>query len=440
MRERLRTFGRGGIHPDDKKSLAAEREIRNSYFGQYAIISMGQHLGAPARCLVQAGDAVKEGDLIGEAVGVISAHVHCPFPGVVEKVEPLFLPNGSVSPAVFLKIEGHFPPIKEERSEEDWVRLPRQRLLDLIQEAGLVGLGGATFPVHVKISVPKGKKAECLIINGVECEPYLCSDYRTMLEATHEVLEGIDIAAKITEAARVVIAVEANKPKAIARLREVIQQSERPYEVVVLKVRYPQGDEKQLIQAITGAQVPSGALPIEVGCVVCNVSTAKSIYDAVVLRRPLTRRVVTVSGGAVGDPGNLNVRIGVPIRDILEECRTDFSKVRKLVIGGPMMGFAMADWNTPVTKSTGGVLALTEEEIHEKPQTACLHCGGCVGVCPMGLIPTQLYKYIENGFYDEALKEGLMDCKECGCCSYTCPAGIYLVQTFKKGKRMVRKK
>ena len=440
MRLRLKTFGRGGVHPDDKKSLAAERPICNSYFGQWAIIPMGQHLGAPAECLVQPGDTVAEGELIGRANGLISAHVHCPFPGVVEKIESLTLPNGSSSQAVYLKIEGSFESVEDERINDRWAGLSREELTGQIREAGLVGLGGAAFPVHVKIAVPKGKKAEYLIINGVECEPYLCADYRIMIEYTDKVLEGIDILAQITEADKVIIAVEANKPEAVRRLREAIVHSKRPYTVEILKVRYPQGDEKQLIQALIGREIPSGALPIDVGCVVCNVATAKSVFDAVVLKRPLTERIVTVSGGAVGEPANLKTRIGVPIRDLLTECQTDFSKVEKIVVGGPMMGFAVADWDTPVTKGTGGVLALTAKEVRNKPQTACLHCGSCVSVCPMGLPPAMMYKLIQAGEYEKAAAVGLPDCKECGCCAYACPAGIYLVQAFKKGKRMGRRK
>lgn len=439
MKHRLKTFGRGGIHPDDKKAPAADCPVRNSYFGQTAVIPMGQHLGAPAECLVKPGDTVREGERIGEAAGPISAHVHCPFPGVVEKVEPLILPNGSSSRAVFLRIEGPFEPVSDRRVNDGWARMSSEELLAMIREAGLVGLGGATFPVHVKIAVPKGKKADFLIINGVECEPYLCADYRVMLEYTEEVLEGIDIVAKITDAAKVIIAVENNKPKAIEKMKEAVARSGRPYIVESLKVRYPQGDEKQLIQAVTGAEVPSGALPIEVGCVVCNVGTAKSVYDAVVLRRPLTERIVTVSGGAVANPANLKTRIGVPVKDLLSECGTDFSKVKKIVIGGPMMGFALADWNTPVTKGTGGILALTAKEIRTKAETACLHCGRCVRVCPMGLAPVTLYKLIQAGEYAKAAEAGLSDCKECGCCSYTCPAGLYLVQAFKKGKILRRK-
>ena len=440
MKQRLKTFGRGGVHPDDKKRLAADRPIRNSYFGQRAVIPMGQHLGAPAECLVRPGDTVAEGELIGRANGLISAHVYCPFPGVVEKVGPLTLPNGFSSQAVYLRIEGTFESVEDGRINDRWAGLSREELTGQIREAGLVGLGGAAFPVHVKIAVPKGKKAEYLIINGAECEPYLCADYRVMLEYTDEVLEGIDILAQITEADKVIIAVEANKPEAAGKLRGAVAHLKRPYAVEMLKVRYPQGDEKQLIRALTGREVPSGALPIDAGCVVCNVATAKSVFDAVVLKRPLTERIVTVSGGAVADPANLKTRIGVPVRDLLTECRTDFSKVKKIVVGGPMMGFALADWDTPVTKSTGGVLALTAGEVCDKPQTACLHCGSCVSVCPMGLPPAMMYKLIQAGEYEKAAAAGLPDCKECGCCAYACPAGIYLVQAFKKGKRMGRKK
>ena len=305
---------------------------------------------------------------------------------------------------------------------------------------GVVGLGGATFPIHVKYSLPKGSKVESFIVNGAECEPYLTADHRLMVEKADEIIQGLKIASKILEPEHIFIGIEENKPDAVERIERAVLDAGINVQIVTLKVKYPQGDEKQVIKAITGREVPSGKLPIDAGAVVSNVGTIFSIYEAIVLGKPVIERILTVSGGAVKNPSNLKARIGTTFADLIEECG-GFTRIpEKIIAGGPMMGFAVYDLDTPVTKGTSGILALTKEEVHAAQRTACLQCGRCISACPMGLNPTRLYKWLDHEEYDEALKEGLMDCRECGCCGYSCPAQIPLVQGLRVGKKITRKK
>ena len=435
----LKTFPRGGIHPHGRKNLTNSKEIVRADIPETLVVPMAQHLGAPAEAVVSAGDEVTEGMQIGKAAGFISAAVHSPVDGTVKEITDVFLANGMKSKAVVIeKKEGFLPSVKD--VEGDWKSLSAEQLNETVKELGIVGMGGATFPANVKYAIPKGAKAEYLIINGVECEPYLSADHRLMLERTSEILEGIRIIQKIVGPEKTAIGIEINKPDAIEALKKQAAAENMELEVVPLKLKYPQGDEKQLIKAVTGREVPSGALPIEVGCVVSNVGTVNAVYEAVVLGKPLYERVVSVSGEGLGNPSNFLVRVGTPIRQLIDACGGMKGTPAKVVVGGPMMGFTIYDLDTPVAKGTSGILVLTDKEVAAAPETPCLSCGKCVSVCPMGLNPTKMFKLIDHSDYQAALDTGLMDCKECGCCAYTCPAHIPLVQGMRVGKKMARKK
>ncbi len=434
------TFQKGGIHPHDKKNLAKSREIRNAVITSRCIIPLQQHIGSPPECLVEVGDTVTEGMLVGRSSGFISANVHSPLPGEVKEIKSIYLANGMRSKGIILEMEGEFGTLGKKQNEQSWQSMSPKELLDIVHQLGIVGLGGATFPAHVKFSIPKQKKVETFIINGVECEPYLTADYRLMLEKTKEIVEGMKILHKIINPDRMMFAIEMNKPDAIEIMDKALSDLDFEAEVVPLKMKYPQGDEKQVLKAVLNREVPSGGLPLDIGAVVSNVGTVFAVYEAIVFNKPLIERIVTVSGGAIKEPANLKVKIGTPIGALIEDCG-GFTRIpEKIVIGGPMMGFTAMDLDIPVTKGTSGVLALTAKEVCGRATTGCLSCGRCINVCPMGLSPTRLFKMIDHGEYAEALDAGLMDCKECGCCGYTCPAHIHLVQAMKLGKFMSKKK
>ena len=433
---RMSTFTRGGVHPQDKKELSKGRAIEALPLPSVLVVPMSQHLGAPAKLIKAKGDAVVKGEKIGQAAGFVSADVHSPASGIITDVVQVRLANGAVCEAAVIKTDEIQPELFTKRY--DWKSESPSDLLAVIRDMGIVGMGGATFPAHVKLAVPEGKKAEVLVINAVECEPYLTSDYRSVLERCDETLEGIMILRHILSAPRVVIGIEANKMDAARLLEEHIARLSLPVEVQPLKMKYPQGDEKQLLKAVTGKEVPSGGLPIDIGAVVCNIGTVYAVYEAAVFRKPLIERIVTVSGEAVREPKNLLVPVGARTCDLIAFCggySTD--EPDKLISGGPMMGFAFADEETPVTKGTSGILALMAEA-HD--QGVCVSCGKCVAHCPMGLMPNRMFRNIKYGRYQEAMDLGLMDCKECGCCAFICPAHLPLVQGFKLGKKMGRRK
>lgn len=436
----LKTYPKGGVHPHDRKGSSSDKPIRNALIPQTLVIPLSQHLGKPADLAVEVGDEVREGMLLGKSSGFISAPVHSPVPGKVKEIKDVYLPNGIKTKAVVIEMEGEFDRSGKEQHRREWKHMSEKELLDIITENGIVGLGGATFPTNVKFSIPKGKKAELFVVNGVECEPYLTIDHRLMLEKTDELLEGVEIIDKILAPERMAIAIEENKPDAIQLMEEKIADRGLNIEVIPLKLKYPQGDEKLVLKAITGEEVPSGGLPIDIGAVVSNAGTVYSIFEAVVFSKPLIERFVTVSGGAIKDSANLKVRVGTPIGDLIEECGGFTEVPAKIVVGGPMTGFTVYDLDTPVIKGTSGVLALTAREVNSAGRTNCISCGRCIQVCPMGLNPTTLFKKVDHLEYDEAVELGLNDCRECGSCGYVCPAHIPLVQGIKLGKRMARKK
>ena len=433
---RISTFKRGGVHPLDRKELSKNSEIEKLPLPGELLLSMSQHLGAPATPLKKKGDSVKRGELVGSASSFISANVHSPVDGVVSDVRKVRLANGAVADCLVIKVD-------EKQDESvfdavyDYSALSPEELLSIVKDMGIVGMGGATFPAHVKFSIPKGKKVDALVVNGVECEPYLTSDYRTMLERTDKALEGVMIISKIVNPEKIMIGVEMNKMDAVKRLEERISALSYPIEVVALKMKYPQGDEKQLLKATIGREVPSGKLPLDIWAVVANISTCYAVYEAVVHHKPLIDRVVSVTGESVNNPKNVLAPIGTKASDLYEFAGGLKDDINKLISGGPMMGFAFALEETPVTKGTSGLLALPV--MMAKDTMPCVSCGKCVEHCPMGLMPNKMFRNIKYGNYQAAMDYGLMDCKECGCCAFSCPSHIPLVQGFKLGKKMGRK-
>jgi electron transport complex, RnfABCDGE type, C subunit len=432
------TFKKGGVHPDDKKSLSKNSPIERIPLPDELIVSMAQHLGAPATALKKKGDRVTAGEKIGTASGFISAEVHSPVDGVVKEIRKTRLANGAVADALVITPDPE--QVTKFDTPYDYSEMTSAELLALVKDLGIVGMGGATFPTHVKLSIPVGKSVDALVINGVECEPYLTADYRVMMEKGEAVLEGVMILSKILNPKRMVIGIELNKMDAIAHLEELIKKAGYPIEVMGLKMKYPQGDEKQLLKAVINKEIPSGKLPLDIGAVVCNLGTVNAIYEAVKFHKPLFERVITISGEAIAEPKNVIAPIGTKTSALLSYAGgyRDGVECDKLISGGPMMGFAFWDEDTPVLKGTSGILALrTEEKLQTYP---CVACGNCVRHCPMGLSPNKMFRNIKNGLYQNAMDLGLMDCKECGCCAFSCPSGLPLVQMFRLGKKLGRKK
>lgn len=436
----LRSFKIGGIHPPGNK-ISKNSPITVAPLPDRVVVPLSQHIGAPATPCVAKGDHVKVGQLIGQSSGFVSANVHSPISGVVTAVDSLPDGAGLRKPAIVIEREGDEWLETIDRSDAliQSCHLTPKEIIDKIAAAGLVGMGGATFPAHVKLSIPAGQKAECLIINGVECEPYLTSDYRTMLERGSEVLVGVQILCKALDVNKAYIGIEDNKPEAISHLT-TLAAGYPHIEIVPLRTKYPQGGEKQLIQAITGKAVPSGGLPIHVGVVVQNIGTALAVYEAVQKNKPLIERVVTVTGKTLRDPSNFMVRIGTPISSLIELCGGMPQDALKVINGGPMMGRALANIDAPVTKGTSGIVIMRNRESLRTPASSCIKCAKCVGVCPMGLEPYLLNKLTRLKRFDDLEPLRITDCIECGSCAYTCPASIPLLDYIRVGKAETMKR
>lgn len=433
----LKTFQLGGVHPPENK-FAAGAAIEALPLPKRVYIPISQHLGAPATALVKKGDEVKTGQLIAKSSGFISANIHSSVTGKVSKIDTVMDQSGYKRTAIIIDT-------KEDEWEEGIdtsldvrkeIALTKQEIVQRINDMGIVGLGGATFPSYVKMMVPEGKKAEYLIINGVECEPYLTADHRLMLEKGEEMLVGVKILMKGLGVDRALIGIEANKPDAITHLTQLAKNFEG-ITVHTLKVKYPQGGEKQLIKALTGREVPSGKLPIETGCVVNNVGTAFAVYEAVQKNKPLIERVVTVTGRAARKPSNLMVRIGTPISELIDYAGGMPDNLGKVIGGGPMMGKALMSLEAPIVKGSSGILLIPEEEAHRKSVKACIRCGRCISVCPMGLEPYLLAQEAKHEFWERAEEDRIMDCIECGSCHYTCPSARPLLDYLRLGKNKV---
>lgn len=446
VRDRLRgTFARG-VHPAEWKHLAADAPIEVLPTPREVSIPVLQHTGAPAEPTVKPRDAVALGQMIGKATGFISAAVHASIAGKVGALTPVTLPNGRHVQAIPIAAEG--PQLEgkalwadvlggEWPTERLGGRDPRQ-IAEAVGDAGIVGLGGAAFPTHVKLIRNEKKPIDVLLVNGCECEPYLTSDYRLMVEAPGPVIAGALLAGRAAEALRTIIAVEDNKPLAVEALRRAA--GDAPIEVVALRTKYPQGGEKQAILAVTGRRVPTAGLPLDIGVVVVNVGTAAAIARAVIRGKPLTHRIVSVTGSGVARPKNLLVPIGVRYRELIDCCGGLKADAARVVAGGPMMGFALGDLDSPVTKGTSGVTVLAHDDVRRSQETACIRCGRCVDVCPLDLVPTRLAMACRHADWDLAGRYHILACMECGCCAYACPARIPLVQLIRVGKARMPKR
>lgn len=433
----LRTFSIGGVHPRENKYSAHQHIIRAKIPDRVSIL-LGQHIGAPAKPVVSKGDIVKVGTKIAEAAGVVSAAIHSSVSGRISKIDMAVDASGYAKPAIYIDVEGDEWETSIDRSDilKKECNLSSEEIIKRIADAGIVGLGGACFPTQVKLCPPPSTKAECIIINAAECEPYLTADHQLMLEHAEEIIIGVFVLMKAVKVHKAFIGIENNKPDAI----EVMSKAASAYDgitVVPLKVKYPQGGEKQLIEAIIGRRVPSGALPVSTGAVVQNVGTAFAVYQAVQKNKPLFERVVSVTGKSLKKPSNLLVRIGTPVHELIEVCGGLPEDTGKVVSGGPMMGKALMNLDVPITKGTSGILVIDQKKARRGERNNCIRCAKCVSACPMGLEPYLLGLLSENGIFERMEKERIMDCIECGSCQFICPANRPLLDYCRLGKSRV---
>ena len=432
---------KGGIHPHYHK-VTAERAIRALPLLERYIVPVGQHIGAPGEVIVGRGDEVKRGQPLTKPAGFVSVPVHAPTSGKIKKIADYPHPLGRPQLGLELIPDGQDEWWEGITPVGDWRTLAADTLRNAIRDAGIVGMGGATFPTHVKLSPPAEKPIDLLILNGAECEPYLTADHRIMLEYAEDVNEGIGLMMRVLGVNKAIVGIENNKPDALQAL-----QAARPADLDIsyelLETKYPQGSEKHLIYALTGREVPAGGLPMDAGVVVQNVGTAAACLEAVRDGRPMTERVATVTGGAVTQPENVLVRVGTPLQDVIDFCGGLTPDVGKIIYGGPMMGMVQFDLDSPVLKGTSGILCLRQEEISQFTGGPCIRCGNCVDACPMFLVPSQMGLLVERSRWDELGDFHVSDCIECGSCAYVCPSHRPLVQYFKRGKlewREVEKK
>jgi electron transport complex protein RnfC len=428
---------RGGVHPREDKEATEHRSVEVLPLPARVLIPLSQHTGAPSKAAVQKGSQVKTGTLLGEPAGRISAATHASVSGTVVDVADLPHPlTGRRGPTVMIESDGMDTP-DESIKERDYSGFTTEQIVEILRVSGVVGMGGAAFPTYFKLTPPKEKPIDTLLINGCECEPFLTADHRLMLEHPAEIVEGTTIMSKVLGVKNVVIVIEDNKPDAVKAMNAAAAAA--GFKVRKLRTKYPQGAEKQLIKATVRREIPSGGLPMDVGCVVQNVGTALAVRDALRFNRPLYERVTTVTGPGIREPKNLRVRIGTPVKALVDFCGGYATEVGKLIMGGPMMGIAVSSDDVPVVKGTSGVLVLdrgaTVFDEHD-----CIRCGRCVQACPMGLAPLRLNNLIRRGQLDAAKDEHVKDCIECGCCAYACPAKIRLVHQFKYAKSEIMAK
>lgn len=434
---------RHGIHPPDNKALSEESKVEVMDIPESVTLPLLQHLGVPCKPVVKPGQTVRYGEMIGLGEAFVSASLHSPIAGKVKRMTVVTLPNGKHLPAITIQADGdQIPPQKiwDEMRSKDWPRdcisiYDPLTIVKIIHDSGIVGLGGAAFPTHVKVTPNDTRMIDTLMINGCECEPYLTCDYRLMQEAARSIVTGALLTGRAVSAREIVICVEDNKPEAIKKLTEATEQT--VIKIAVLKTKYPQGSEKQLIKSVLGLEIPLGGLPSDVGVAMSNVGTMATVARAVIKEAPLTHRVISVSGRGIKTPRNLFVPIGISMKEVIDFCGGITHDAARIIAGGPMMGFSFSDLSAPVTKGTSGLTVLTHDEISDEKETPCIRCGRCVDACPMNLIPTRLALAARYNSPSIASQYHIHACFECGCCTYVCPAKINLVQLIRTGKALV---
>ncbi|MEN8248924.1 MAG: electron transport complex subunit RsxC [Bacteroidota bacterium] len=428
-----------GVHPEEYKELSNSRQVVRMPFIEEYSLPLGQHIGAPAKVIVNKGDKVKRGQKIAEANGFVSVALHSPADGTVSHIGLVDNIFGQVVPGIRIKTDP-FSTQQTKKIPIDIESLDIKGFISAVQEAGIVGLGGAAFPSHVKFAVPDDKNCKHIMLNGCECEPFLTADHRVMVENAKEVLDGLAILYKFLQPEKTYIGIEANKADAIDVFNKLIGDYNFPIEVVALQVKYPQGAEKMLITAILGEEVPTGGLPLDLGVLVVNVGTSKAISDYFRKGQPLIERVVTVTGTAVKNPANLLVPIGTPMRDVVDYCGGLTDNFSRILLGGPMMGSVQKTLDVPVVKGTSGILLLSDREVKDFNEFSCIRCGRCVEACPLFLNPSAMGLLAKKGLWEDMLEFNVLDCFECASCSYVCPSGIPLVQSFRVAKGFLREK
>ena len=431
----LATF-KGGVHPYEGKELSENKPVQILMPKGDLVYPMSQHIGAPAIPLVKKGDKVLAGQKIGEASGFISANVICSVSGTVKAVEPRRVANGAMVNSIVVENDGEYTAVEGLGADRDPAKLSKQEIRDIVKEAGIVGLGGAGFPTHVKLAPKDESKIEYILVNGAEWEPYLTSDYRLMMEEPEKLVGGLKVILQLFDNAKGVIGIENNKPEAIKKLQELVKDEAR-IEVCPLQTKYPQGGERSLIYAVTGRKVNSSMLPADAGCIVDNVDTVISVYNAVCKTTPLMRRVVTVTGDAITNPQNFQVKIGTNMQELIEAAGGFKTEPEKLIAGGPMMGMALFGTDIPITKTNSALLCMSKDEVAANAETPCIRCGKCVSVCPSHIVPVKMMKAALKGDCEAFEKVGGMECMECGSCTFICPAKRPLTQAFKEMRKTV---
>jgi len=435
------TFRKGGVHPEEHKELTEHCGIEEMPLPDRVVLPMSMHFGAPAKPVVKKKQEVQEGEVIATVEKALGASIHSSVTGVVKSIEPHPHPTMVRCEAVVIERDPSAAP--KTFDVEDWRKLTREQLLARIKDAGIVGMGGAGFPTHVKLSPPPSATVDTLVINGAECEPYLTTDHRMMLEHPAEILEGVRVLLTTLGIRKCILGIELNKPDAINSLNKALQQSPQSDDLEIrvqgVQVKYPQGAEKQLIYSLTNKSVPGGGLPFDVGVIVQNIATTFAVYEAATMNKPLYEKVVTFSGRAINRPANLKLKVGTVLSDVVNYLGGTRDLI-KIVSGGPMMGFAISSLDVPITKTTSGVLFLNSTETDTGEYGPCIHCGWCMEACPMGLSPKEVAIYVEAGKGHLSEKFGVPDCFECGCCAYVCPAKRPLVQFARLAKIQIKKR